>query len=50
MKLFRKQHGLVGTEGLTELQKEIFDFILEEGGVTPEKKSHNFLDSHFRKR
>lgn len=42
MKLFRKQHGLVGTEGLTELQKEICDFILEEGGVTPEKISKLF--------
>jgi hypothetical protein len=39
MKLFRKHHELVGTEGLTELQNEIFDFILEEGGVTPEKVS-----------
>lgn len=42
MKLFRKQHGLVGTEGLTQLQKEIYDFILEEGGVTPEKISKLF--------
>jgi len=42
MKLFRKQRGLVGTEGLTQLQKEICDFILEEGGVTPEKISKLF--------
>jgi len=27
-KLFRKQHGFEGTEGLTELQKEIYSFIL----------------------
>lgn len=38
-KLFRKQHGFEGIEGLTELQKEIFTFILQEGGVTPEKIS-----------
>jgi Fe2+ or Zn2+ uptake regulation protein len=41
-KLFRKQHGFEGTEGLTELQKEIYDFILEEGGATPEKISKLF--------
>lgn len=42
MRLFRKQHGLVGKGGLTELQKEIYDFILEEGGVTPGKISKLF--------
>ena len=31
-KLFRKHHGFEGAEGLTELQKEIYEFILEEGG------------------
>ena len=41
-KLFRKQHGFEGTEGLTELQKEIYRFILEEGGATPEKISKLF--------
>jgi hypothetical protein len=41
-KLFRKQHGFEGTEGLTELQKEIYGFILEEGGATPEKISKLF--------
>lgn len=41
-KLFRKQHGFVGTAGLTELQKEIYNFILEEGGATPEKISKLF--------
>lgn len=36
-KLFRKQHGLKGTEGLTDLQKEIYYFIQTEGGATAEK-------------
>lgn len=36
-KLFRKQHGLSGVEGLTELQKEIYYFIQTEGGAAPEK-------------
>jgi predicted transcriptional regulator len=42
MNFFRKQHGLVGVEGLTELQKETYEFILAEGGVTPEKISKLF--------
>ena len=41
-KLFRKQHGFEGTAGLTDLQKEIYNFILEEGGATPEKISKLF--------
>ena len=41
-KLFRKQHGLEGTEGLTDLQKELYDFILTEGGATSEKISKLF--------
>lgn len=41
-KLFRKHHGFKGTEGLTELQKEIFEFIQVEGQVTPEKVSRLF--------
>lgn len=41
-KLFRKQHGFEGTDGLTELQKEIYSFILEEGGATLEKISKLF--------
>ncbi|HIH94707.1 TPA: hypothetical protein HA338_12020 [Methanosarcina acetivorans] len=41
-KLFRKQHGFEGTDGLTELQKEIYGFILEKGGATPEKISKLF--------
>lgn len=41
-KLFRKQHGFKGTEGLTNIQKEIFEFIQVEGQVTPEKISKLF--------
>jgi len=41
-KLFRKQRGLEGTEGLTDLQKDLYDFILTEGGATPEKISKLF--------
>ncbi|AKB23972.1 hypothetical protein MSMTP_0503 [Methanosarcina sp. MTP4] len=41
-KLFRKQHGFEGTEGLTDLQKELYDFILTEGGATQEKISKLF--------
>ena len=41
-KLFRKQHGLEGAEGLTDLQKELYDFILTEGGATAEKISKLF--------
>jgi hypothetical protein len=41
-KLFRKQHGLKGVEGLTDLQKEIFDFIQVEGQVTSDKISKLF--------
>jgi hypothetical protein len=41
-KLFRKNHGLEGTEGLTDIQKELYKFIQIEGGVTPEKISKLF--------
>lgn len=41
-KLFRKNHGLEGTEGLTDIQKEIYEFIQMEGGVTPDKISKLF--------
>ncbi|AKB56087.1 MULTISPECIES: B-box zinc finger protein [Methanosarcina] len=41
-KLFRKNHGLEGTEGLTDIQKELYKFIQVEGGVTPEKISKLF--------
>lgn len=41
-KLFRNKHGLEGSKGLTELQKEIYEFIQEEGRATPEKISKLF--------
>lgn len=41
-KLFRKSHGLEGTEGLTDIQKELCEFIQTEGAVTPEKISTLF--------
>ncbi|AKB83621.1 hypothetical protein MSBR3_3043 [Methanosarcina barkeri 3] len=41
-KLFRKSHGLEGTEGLTDIQKELCEFIQTEGAVTPEKISKLF--------
>jgi len=41
-KLFRKKYGLEGTNGLTELQRELYEFIQAEGGVTPEKISRLF--------
>lgn len=33
-KVFRKSHGLEGTDGLTELQKEIYGYIQEKGKAT----------------
>jgi hypothetical protein len=41
-KLFRKRHGMEGTEGLTEIQKKLYEFIQMEGGATPEKISKLF--------
>ncbi|WP_449241272.1 hypothetical protein [Desulfoscipio gibsoniae] len=37
----RKQFGQTGTEGLTKLQKEIYEFVKEKGKVTrPEIAKH----------
>ena len=33
-KIFRKSHGLEGTDGLTDLQKEIYDYIQTRGKAT----------------
>jgi hypothetical protein len=33
-KIFRTSHGLEGTDGLTDLQKEIYEYIQEKGKVT----------------
>lgn len=33
-KILREKAGLVGAEGLTDVQKEIYDFIVSKGGAT----------------
>jgi hypothetical protein len=35
--IFRERHGLTGTEGLTELQKSIYEFIKKRGKATKEE-------------
>ncbi len=40
-KIFRKEAGLEGTEGLTELQKAIYEFIVSSGGVKKRKLQKN---------
>jgi hypothetical protein len=34
--IFRESHGLTGTEGLTDLQKRMYEFIKERGRATRE--------------
>ena len=41
-KIFRKEAGLEGTEGLTELQKAIYEFIVSSGGVKKEELAKKF--------
>lgn len=41
-KLARKMAGQEGTEGLTELQKDIYEFIKDEGPVTHEQIMRKF--------
>ncbi|MBP2656656.1 MAG: hypothetical protein H6Q73_4225 [Firmicutes bacterium] len=41
-KLARKMAGQEGTDGLTELQKNIYNYIKEEGSVTAEQIMNNF--------
>jgi len=36
-KIFREEAGFEGTEGLTELQKAIYQFIVSSGGVKKEE-------------
>jgi late competence protein required for DNA uptake (superfamily II DNA/RNA helicase) len=38
----REQSGLKGTEGLTDLQKEIYAFVKTSGKVTPEEMMKRF--------
>lgn len=41
-KIFRDSHGLEGTDGLTDLQKEIYQFIAEKGKATRNELAERF--------
>jgi hypothetical protein len=41
-KIFRAEAGFEGTEGLTELQKAIYEFIVSSGGVNKEEIAQKF--------
>ncbi len=41
-KLARKQAGQKGTDGLTELQKKIYEYVKVNGRVTPEALAKEF--------
>lgn len=41
-KILREKAGLVGAEGLTDIQKEIYDFITSKGGATREEIAERF--------
>ncbi len=41
-RIFREGHGLTGTEGLTDLQKRIYDFIKAKGKATREDLENEF--------
>ena len=41
-KIFRESHGLEGTDGLTNLQKEIYEYIQEKGKATREELMERF--------
>lgn len=41
-KLKRKQDGQQGTDGLTELQKQIYEYVKANGKVTPEAVAEKF--------
>ena len=41
-KVFRKSHGLEGTDGLTEQQKEIYEYIRDRGKATREELHERF--------
>jgi late competence protein required for DNA uptake (superfamily II DNA/RNA helicase) len=40
--VFRESHGLKGTEGLTDLQKEIYEFIESRGKATRDEIAQRF--------
>jgi hypothetical protein len=41
-KIFREEAGLEGTDGLTDLQKAIYEFIVSSGGVKKEEIAQKF--------
>ena len=41
--VFRESHGLTGTDGLTDLQKEIYEYIKLKGKVTRMELADKFL-------
>lgn len=41
-KIFRDSHGLQGTDGLTDLQKRIYEFIRERGRATRAELAERF--------
>jgi hypothetical protein len=41
-KIFRKSHGLEGTDGLTDLQKEIYEHVQKEGRATKAELMERF--------
>jgi predicted HTH transcriptional regulator len=40
--IFRESHGLEGTDGLTDLQKEIYGYIQENGKATKAELMERF--------
>ncbi|HII05932.1 MAG TPA: helix-turn-helix transcriptional regulator [Methanotrichaceae archaeon] len=41
-KILREKAGLVGAEGLTDIQREIYEFIISKGGATREEIAKQF--------
>lgn len=41
-RIFRESHGLEGTEGLTDLQKDIYEFIKTKGKATTAELMEKF--------
>jgi len=41
-KIFREEAGLEGTDGLTDLQKAIYEFIVSRGGAKKEEIAEKF--------
>ncbi len=41
-RIFRESHGLEGTEGLTDLQKEIYEYVVALGSATVEEIAEKF--------